>query len=169
MEKSKYISSRRSGVGTFEGSFFKQMLNRMSISSCCNPLNKNRSMESPYTTNFSSRDFTRLTYGTPEIFNTDQGSQFTSAASTSVLLEKGITVSMDGRERVFDNIFVERLWRTVKYEDIYLNNYQTIPELKEGLKIYFRFYNTERFHQGLNYKTPLEVYSGGSGSKEEAV
>lgn len=101
-----------------------------------------------------------LNYSKPEIFNTDQGSQFTSEAFTQVLLEKGIGISMDGRERVFDNIFVERLWRTVKYENIYLHGYQNIPETKEGLKQYFGFYNTERFHQALDNKTPFEVYSG---------
>lgn len=101
-----------------------------------------------------------LTYGRPDIFNSDQGAQFTSEAFTGVLLEKGITISMDGRERVFDNIFVERLWRSVKYENIYLHGYQTIPETREGLKQYFDFYNTERFHQALDNKTPWEIYSG---------
>jgi putative transposase len=101
-----------------------------------------------------------LTYGRSDIFNSDQGVQFTSEAFTKLLLEKGITISMDGRGRVFDNIFVERLWRSVKYENVYLHGYQTIPEAREGLKQYFNFYNMERFHQALGNKTPWEVYSG---------
>lgn len=101
-----------------------------------------------------------LGYGKPEIFNTDQGSQFTSETFTGLLLENGITISMDGRGRVFDNIFVERLWRSVKYENVYLYGYQIVPEARQGLKQYFDFYNIERFHQGLSYKTPWEVYSG---------
>ena len=83
-----------------------------------------------------------LDYGKPEIFNTDQGSQFTSETFTGLLLECGITISMDGKGRVFDNIFVERLWRSVKYENVYLRGYQTIPEARQGLKQYFDFYNT---------------------------
>src|SRR5271154_4147388 len=80
-----------------------------------------------------------LQYGKPEIFNTDQGCQFTSEAFVQVLLKAGITVSMDGRGRALDNIFVERLWRTVKYEDVYIKGYQTIPEAQEGLKDYFDY------------------------------
>ena len=99
-----------------------------------------------------------LTVDTPDIFNTDQGAQFTSQEFTQVLLDKGIKISMDGRGRALDNIFVERLWRTVKYEDIYLNGYQTVPELRLGLKRYFEFYNQERLHQSLGYQTPKEVY-----------
>ncbi len=99
-------------------------------------------------------------YGQPEIFNTDQGSQFTSKEFTDMLLARDITISMDGQGRTFDNIFVERLWRTVKYENIYLCGYQNIPETKEGLKRYFEFYNRERFHQSLDYRTPWQVYSG---------
>jgi putative transposase len=99
-----------------------------------------------------------LQYRKPDIFNTDQGSQFTSQDFTSVLLDAGISVSMDGRGRVFDNIFVERLWRTVKYEDIYIKGYDTIPATREGLTKYFEFYNTERYHESLDYKTPLQVY-----------
>lgn len=101
-----------------------------------------------------------LEYGTPEIFNTDQGSQFTSAEFTSVLKERGIQISMDGRGRALDNIFVERLWRSVKYENVYLKGYETIPETESGLKKYFHFYNTQRRHQSLAYKTPWLVYSG---------
>ncbi len=101
-----------------------------------------------------------LQYGKPEIFNTDQGCQFTSAEFTQVLLDKGIKISMDGRGRCLDNIFVERLWRSVKYENVYLKGYQSIPEAREGLREYFDFYNMERSHQSLGYKTPWEMYSG---------
>lgn len=96
----------------------------------------------------------------PEIFNTDQGSQFTSLAFTGTLLENDIAISMDGRGRVFDNIFIERLWRTVKYQNIYIQGYETIIEARQGLKEYFSLYNMERLHQGLGYKTPSEVYTG---------
>jgi putative transposase len=96
----------------------------------------------------------------PEIFNTDQGSQFTSLAFTGTLLENDIAISMDGRGRVFDNIFIERLWRTVKYQNIYIQGYETIIEARQGLRKYFKLYNMERLHQGLRYKTPAEVYTG---------
>jgi putative transposase len=99
-----------------------------------------------------------LEYGQPEIFNTDQGVQFTSRRFTEHLESAGIKISMDSRGRVFDNIFIERLWRTVKYEDIYLNNYPTVDELAQGLERYFSFYNNERFHQSLDYRTPVQVY-----------
>jgi putative transposase len=99
-----------------------------------------------------------LARGRPEIFNTDQGVQFTSAAWTSRLEDAGVEVSMDGRGRCLDNVFVERLWRTVKYEDIYLWAYETVPELVQGLRRYFRFYNEERHHQSLGYRTPTAVY-----------
>ena len=99
-----------------------------------------------------------LEVNTPEIFNTDQGAQFTSQAFTKILLDKVINISMDGRGRALDNIFVERLWRTVKYENIYMNDYQTVPELHRGLKRYFEFYNQKRLHQSLDYQTPAEVY-----------
>jgi putative transposase len=101
-----------------------------------------------------------LSYGCPDIFNTDQGSQFTSLDFTGCLLKRDINVSMDGRGRVFDNIFVERLWRSVKYEDVYIHGYQLIPEAKTGLGKYFRLYNVDRQHESLNYLTPWEVYSG---------
>jgi len=94
----------------------------------------------------------------PEIFNTDQGVQFTSNDFTERLESAGVMISMDGRGRVFDNIFIERLWRTVKYEDIYLRNYVTVMELEQGLDLYFQFYNNERFHQSLDYRTPDQVY-----------
>jgi putative transposase len=101
-----------------------------------------------------------LSMSTPEIFNSDQGSQFTSAEFAGRLTEAGILISRDGRGRVFDNIFVERLWRSVKYEEVYLKAYQTVREAKESVGRYFRFYNTERLHEALDYRTPLEVYLG---------
>jgi putative transposase len=99
-----------------------------------------------------------LRHGKPEIFNTDQGSQFTSQDFTKRLLDEEIRISMDGRGRVFDNIFVERLWRTVKYEDIYLKEYENVPSLIRGLGIYFDFYNQERPHQSLEYRTPASIH-----------
>jgi putative transposase len=99
-----------------------------------------------------------LCQGQPDIFNTDQGSQFTAAAFTACLQQKGIRISMDGKGRALDNIFVERLWRSVKYEDIYLKDYLTVPALAAGLDAYFRFYNHARLHQSLNYRTPAEVH-----------
>ena len=103
------------------------------------------------------------THGKPEIFNSDQGSQFTSEAFTGVLTREGIIISMDGRGRAFDNIFVERLWRTVKYEDVYLKGYATMGELIIGLAAYFACYNDERPHQALNHKTPALVYQTAVG------
>jgi putative transposase len=94
----------------------------------------------------------------PEIFNTDQGVQFTCLDFTGRLEQEGIRISMDGRGRVFDNIFVERLWRTVKYEEIYLKHYQTVSEVRDGLAKYFLFYNTERIHESLDYRPPYELY-----------
>ncbi|MFH1503803.1 MAG: IS3 family transposase [Candidatus Omnitrophota bacterium] len=101
-----------------------------------------------------------ISYGKPEIFNSDQGTQFTSKEFTQKLLDNKIRISMDGRGRVFDNIFIERLWRTVKYDNIYVQGYETITDVRQGLKTYFERYNTERLHQSLNYQTPWEVYSG---------
>ena len=95
----------------------------------------------------------------PEIFNTDQGSQFTSREFTGLLEKEDIRISMDGRGRVFDNIFVERLWRSVKYEEVYLHTYQTVSEARHGLARYFLFYNRERLHESLGYQTPYEVYA----------
>ncbi len=97
----------------------------------------------------------------PEIFNTDQGAQFTSQAFTGVLEQSDIAISMDGRGRALDNVFIERLWRTVKYENIYLHGYQTALELERGLAAYFEFYCYERLHMALGYQTPWEVYSAG--------
>jgi putative transposase len=96
--------------------------------------------------------------GRPEVFNTDQGVQFTAAAFTGRLESAGVAVSMDGRGRALDNVFVERLWRSVKYEDIYLRGYEAVPELYQGLGRYFIFYNNERLHQSLDYRTPAAVY-----------
>jgi putative transposase len=98
----------------------------------------------------------------PEIFNSDQGAQFTSLAFTRSLLARGILISMDGRGRVFDNIFVEWLWRSVKSEEVYLKDYRNVPEAMNGLQSYFEFYNRERVHQALNYQTPAAVYRQGS-------
>lgn len=108
-------------------------------------------------------------YGPPEIFNSDQGSQFTSDSFTGVLIEHGITISMDGRGRALDNIFVERLWRTVKYEDVYLKKYDGMQDLLLGLTQYFLFYNEHRWHQSLNYKTPNEVYQTAMGGGAKIV
>jgi putative transposase len=99
-----------------------------------------------------------LAAGTPEVFNTDQGVQFTARAFTERVERAGTAVSMDGRGRCLDNVFVERLWRSVKYEDVYLKGYERVPELEGGLRAYFGFYNTERLHQSLDYRTPAEVY-----------
>lgn len=99
-----------------------------------------------------------LTKGTPEIFNSDQGSQFTSKAFTDLLKAQRIRISMDGRGRVFDNIFTERYWRTLKYEEVYLNDYQNVREGKERIGRYIKFYNQTRLHQSLDYQTPAEVH-----------
>ena len=101
-----------------------------------------------------------LREGSPEIFNTDQGVQFTAEAFTTRVEQAGAKVSMDGRGRALNNVFVERLWRSVKYEDIYLNDYDTVPSLYQGLSRYFVFYNHERPHQSLGYQTPAEVHFG---------
>jgi putative transposase len=104
-----------------------------------------------------------LRTGRPEIFNTDQGSQFTSGEWLAVLTEAGIAISMDGRGRFLDNIFTERLWRTVKYEDVYLQDYGAVDAARRGLGGYFGFYNTVRLHQALDYRTPAEVHFGVPG------
>lgn len=97
-------------------------------------------------------------YGKPEIFNTDQGSQYTSDIHVKTLKDNNIKISMDGKGRAIDNIFIERLWRSVKYENVYLQAYVDGISLHNGMKRYFDFYNNERFHQSLNYKTPSEMY-----------
>lgn len=99
-----------------------------------------------------------LCLGKPEIWNTDQGAQFTAHAFTSALEKAEIRISMDGKGRALDNIFIERLWRSVKYENIYLHDYETVPLLYTGLDNYFRFYNEKRSHQSLGYLTPAEVH-----------
>jgi putative transposase len=103
--------------------------------------------------------------GKPEIFNTDQGVQFTATAFVGRLEAAGVAVSMDGRGRALDNVFVERLWRSVKYEDIYIRCYETVPELRRGLGRYFDFYNEERPHQSLDDRTPSIVYRGTTAEK----
>jgi putative transposase len=99
-----------------------------------------------------------LTQSQPKIFNTDQGSQFTSVAFTSKLEMMGISISQDGKGRALDNIFVERLWRSVKYEEVYPKSYTTVEEALNGLESYFYFYNNERLHQSLDYKTPAQIH-----------
>jgi len=99
-----------------------------------------------------------LKISSPEIFNSDQGSQFTSNDFTGILEKEVIRISMDGKGRAYDNIFVERLWRSVKYEEVYLHQYPTVAEARKRLNQYFMFYNTERIHESLGYKTPYEIY-----------
>ena len=99
-------------------------------------------------------------YGTPDIFNTDQGAQFTSEAFTGVLKAAGTRISMDGKGRWVDNVFVERLWRSLKYEEVYLKAYETVAEARLSIGNYFRFYNRERRHQSLDRQTPDQVYEG---------
>ena len=101
-----------------------------------------------------------LRRGRPEIFNSDQGSQFTSEKFTGKLEARKIAVSMDGRGRCFDNIFVERLWRSLKYEEVYLKDYESVAEARAGIAGYFQFYNYKRLHQSLDYRTPAAVYLG---------
>jgi len=101
----------------------------------------------------------------PEIFNSDQGSQFTSITFIEKLRQRDIQISMDGRGRAMDNVFTERLWRSVKYEEVYIKNYQTVREAKEGISKYMVFYNEERPHQSLDYRTPAEIYWGGNNQK----
>src|SRR5229473_3176294 len=100
-------------------------------------------------------------HGRPEIFNTDQGSQFTSDDFTGTLKRHGVTISMDGKGRCMDNIFVERLWRSLKYEEVYLNAYATVAEAKAGIGAWLSFYNEERQHQSLGYRTPRQIYEEG--------
>jgi putative transposase len=104
-----------------------------------------------------------LSFSTPEIFNSDQGSQFTATAFTSRLESRGVAISMDGRGRAIDNVFIERLWRSVKYEEVYLKDYADGWQAEASLAAYFRFYNHERIHQALAYRTPAEVYAERTG------
>jgi putative transposase len=106
-----------------------------------------------------------LERGRPEIFNTDQGVQFTASAFTGRLEQAGVLVSMDGKGRCLDNVFVERLWRTVKYEDVYLRNYERVPELSAGLSRFFPYYNESRPHQSLKYRAPGVVWREGRGGR----
>jgi putative transposase len=99
-----------------------------------------------------------LSQARPQIWNSDQGSQFTSSQYTQLLLSHHVRISMDGKGRALDNIFTERLWRTIKQEEVYLNDYATPREARQGLSTYLRFYNEERIHQSLDYRTPAEVY-----------
>ena len=108
-------------------------------------------------------------HGVPDVFNTDQGSQFTSDDFIGALKARGIAISMDGRGRASDNIFVERLWRSVKHEDVYLKGYATITDLMLGLAEYFTFYNTKRMHQSLEYSTPDKVYLTASGGGAKII
>ena len=108
-----------------------------------------------------------LGQGRPEVFNTDQGGQFSSEAFTGLLEREGVRVSMDGKGRYNDNIFVERLWRTVKYEEVYLKAYSNGREARANLDAYFRFYNTQRPHQALGYQTPAEVFNRDSVQSTE--
>jgi len=103
-----------------------------------------------------------LSRGQPEVFNTDQGAQFTSAAFVNRLLDRAVAVSMDGRGRALDNVFIERLWRSVKYEEVYLRDYATVADVEEGLRLYFEKYNHERPHQSLDNQTPAKVYEWGA-------
>ena len=108
-------------------------------------------------------------YGRPEIFNTDQGSQFTSEDWIAPLKAAGVAISMDGKGRWIDNVFIERLWRSVKYEEIYLRAYTNGTEARASLQIYFRFYNERRLHENLNYATPDEVYFGDLAASTRAA
>jgi putative transposase len=116
------------------------------------------SMESSFCVKALERAIAK--YGAPEIFNSDQGAQFTDHRFTGVLERHGVRISMDGKGRCMDNIFIERLWRSVKYEEVYLKGYETLPEAQSGLMKYFLFYNDARLHQSLDYKTPSEVHFG---------
>jgi putative transposase len=115
------------------------------------------SLEMPFVLNTVDR---ALKIATPEIFNSDQGSHFTSPQYTARLLAVGVRISMDGKGRALDNIFTERLWRTVKYEEVYLRDYQTPRAARESLIRYFTFYNNRRLHQALGYRTPAQLYLG---------
>lgn len=108
-------------------------------------------------------------HGAPEYFNTDQGAQFTAEEFTAILKANGIKISMDGKGRAIDNVFTERLWRSLKYENIYLKGYQTMREAESGIAEYFDFYNTKRFHESLDYRTPQQVHTGEYKAKDTIV
>lgn len=101
-----------------------------------------------------------LRFGKPEIFNSDQGAQFTSHVFTQRLEEQGISISQDGKGRAYDNIFIERLWRSVKYEEVYLKSYASVADAISSLNAYFKFYNNQRLHQSLNYRSPASIHFG---------
>jgi len=135
---------------------------RLCLPSCCNGLVLSHRLSNSLETAFCLEAFEEAiaSYGRPEIFNTDQGVQFTSEEFVNAVLGKSIRFSMDGRGRALDNVFVERLWRSVKYEEVYLREYKDVQETRTALGNYFHFYNTERLHQALGYKTPQEVHNG---------
>ena len=114
-------------------------------------------------------DFAMRRYGKPEIFNSDQGSQFTAEVFTNVLRVNNIAISMDGKGRWMDNVFIERLWKSVKYEDIYLKGYASMAEVRNGLAIYFKFYNEKRWHNSFDKKTPNMVYFDTLAQKQAAA
>jgi putative transposase len=116
------------------------------------------SLESSFCIKVLDRSIAR--YGKPEIFNSDQGSQFTDGKFADILKQASVKISMDGRGRCWDNIFIERLWRSVKYEEVYLKEYPTLPDARASLGSYFQFYNESRLHQSLDYRTPKEVHFG---------
>ena len=122
------------------------------------PLRAEWRLSNTLTGDFCMEALEKLTQTKPEIFNSDQGSQYTAEAFTSRLEAAGVAISMDGRGRAIDNVFVERLWRSVKYEDVYLKDYVDGWQADASLAAYFRFYNNERIHQGLGYRTPWEIY-----------
>jgi putative transposase len=108
-------------------------------------------------------------FGCPDIFNTDQGSQFTAEAFTDTLRSRGISISMDGKGRWRDNVFIERLWKSVKYEDVYLKAYCSMAKVRKGLAVYFKFYNEKRWHNNFDRKTPAVVYSSSQSRKQAAA
>lgn len=110
-----------------------------------------------------------LRRGRPEVFNSDQGSQFTSDKFTGILAKRGVAISMDGRGRCLDNIFIERLWRSLKYEEVYLRDYARVPDARAGIAKWFRFYNHQRSHQSLDYKTPAAVFRAGRAGTARTV
>ena len=109
------------------------------------------------------------TYGIPEYFNTDQGAQFTAEEFIAILKANGVNISMDGKGRAIDNVFTERLWRSIKYENIYPKGYQTMREAEAGIAEYIDFYNMKRFHESLDYKTPEQVHEGRYKAREIIV